>query len=65
MASKANNEISAIALATGLGSTAPVFSDDEVLLLLRATIEREGGQAAFAKRYGLDRAYLNMVLNGG
>jgi len=55
MASKANNEISAIALASGLGSTAPVFSDDEVLLLLRAAIEREGGQAAFAKRCGLDR----------
>jgi hypothetical protein len=65
MASKANNEISVIALASGLGSTAPVFSDDEVLLLLRAAIEREGGQAAFAKRYGLDCAYLNMVLNGG
>jgi len=65
MASKTNNEISAIVLASGLGSTAPVFSDDEVLLLLRAAIEREGSRAAFAKRYGLDRAYLNMVLNGG
>jgi hypothetical protein len=64
MASKANNEISAIALARGLGSTAPVFSDDEVLLLLRAAIECEGSRAEFAKRYGLDRAYLNMVLNG-
>jgi hypothetical protein len=65
MASKANNEISAIALASGLGSTAPVFSDDEVLLLLRAAIEREGSRAAFVKRYGLDRGYLNMVLGGG
>jgi hypothetical protein len=65
MASKANNETSAIALASGLGSTAPVFSDDEVLLLLRAAIEREGGQAAFESRHGVDRVYLNMVLNGG
>jgi len=65
MASKANNEKSAIALTSGLGSTAPVFSDEEVLLLLRAAIEREGGQAAFAKRYGLDLVHLNMVLNGG
>jgi hypothetical protein len=64
MASKANNETRAIALASGLGSTAPVFSDDEVLLLLRAAIEREGGQVAFAKRYGVDRVYLNMVLSG-
>jgi hypothetical protein len=64
MASKASNELSAIALARGLGSTAPVFSDDEVLLLLRAAIEREGGQAAFAKRHAVDRIYLNMVLNG-
>jgi hypothetical protein len=64
MASKANNELSAIALARGLGSTAPVFTDDEVLLLLRAAIEREGGQVAFAKRHRVDRVYLNMVLNG-
>jgi len=65
MAFRANNELHAISLASGLGSTAPVFSDDDVLLLLRAAIEREAGQAAFAKRYGLDRAYLNMVLSGG
>jgi hypothetical protein len=64
MASKANNELSAIVLARGLGSTAPVFSDDEVLLLLGAAVEREGSRAAFAKRHGLDRAYLNIVLNG-
>jgi DNA-binding phage protein len=62
MASKAN-EIHAIVLARCLGSTAPVFSDEQVLLLLRAAIEREGGQAAFAKRYGVDRVYLNMVLS--
>jgi len=65
MASKANNEIREIALASGLGSTAPVFSEAEVLLLLKAAIEREGGRAAFAKRHGIDRIYLNMVLNGG
>jgi hypothetical protein len=43
---------------------APVFSDNEVLLLLRAAIEREGGRTAFAKRHGIDRIYLNMVLSG-
>jgi hypothetical protein len=64
VASKANNEIREIALACGLGSTAPVFTDDQVLLLLRAAIEREGGRATFAKHHGIDRTYLNMVLNG-
>ena len=65
MASKANIEIRAIALASGLGSTASVFSDDEVLLLLRAAIKHEGSQAAFVKRYAVDRVYLSMVLSGG
>ena len=65
MASKANIDIRAIALASALGSTAPVFSDDEVLLLVRAAIKREGSQAAFAKRYAVDRVYLSMVLSGG
>jgi hypothetical protein len=65
MASKAHNDIIEIALARGLGSTALVFSDDEVLLLLRAAIEHDGSRAAFAKCHGVDRTYLNMVLNGG
>ena len=64
MSSKASDEIREIALAKGLGSTVPVFSEDEVILLLRAAIEREGGGAAFAKRHGIDRIYLDMVLNG-
>ena len=64
MASECKNEIHAIALVSGLGATAPVFNDDDVLLLLRAAIEREGSQAAFAKCYGVDRVYLDMVLNG-
>jgi hypothetical protein len=65
MASKANNEPRAIALACSSGSIGPVFNDDQVLLLLRAAIEREGSQAAFAKRYDIDPVYLNMVLIGG
>jgi len=65
MASKTNIEIREIALASGLGSTATVFSDDEILMLLRAAVKREGSQAAFAKRYAVDRVYLSMVLSGG
>jgi hypothetical protein len=64
MASKTDDERRAIALARGLGRITIAFNDDEVLLLLRAAIEGEGGPIAFAKRYGVDRVYLNMVLKG-
>ena len=53
--------ICALALSSGLGSTALVFSDDDVV---HAAIEREGSQMAFAKRYGINRTYLNMILHG-
>jgi glucokinase len=46
-----------------LGSHLLVFDDDEVIQLLRAAVEREGNQVAFARRHDLDRVYLNMVLN--
>jgi hypothetical protein len=41
-----------------------LLDDDDVVHLLRAAVKREGSQAAFAKRYGLDRFTLNSVLNG-
>ena len=47
-----------------LGVQALIFNDDEVVELLRAAVEREGNQVAFARRHGIDRVYLNMVLNG-
>jgi hypothetical protein len=34
------------------------------LQLLRAAIRREGDQVALSKRHGLNRAHLNMILNG-
>ena len=37
--------------------------EDDVVRLLRATIEREGGQPAFAKRHSLDRSGVNMILH--
>ena len=40
------------------------FDHDEVVQLLKAAVEREGGQLAYAKRHGLDRSYLNQILNG-
>jgi DNA-binding phage protein len=47
-----------------LGSHSLVFNDDEVLQLLRAAVEREENQGAFARRYGINRSYLNMFLHG-
>ena len=52
------------ASARGLGSVEFVFEDDDVVQPLRDAIEREGGQVAFAKHHGVNRTYLNMVLNG-
>ena|SRR5438105_4150597 len=42
-----------------LGSHSRIFNDEDVLLLLRAAVEREGNQGAFARRHGLERTYLN------
>ena len=41
-----------------------VLNDDNVVDLLKAAVEREGSQTAFAKRYDVNRSELNSVLNG-
>jgi hypothetical protein len=64
MASKTDDKIRAIALSSGLGRSALVFDDDAVARLLRATVDSEGGQVAFAKHHRINRTYLNMVLSG-
>jgi len=55
---------SAVLFGSGLGRRGLMFDEDEVIQLLRAAVEHEGGQRAFANRHGLDRTYVNMVLNG-
>ncbi len=55
---------SAVWFGGGLGRKALVFDEDEVVRLLRAAVEQEGSQGAFASRHGLDRTYVNAVLNG-
>ena len=50
----------------------PTRSADDLLVLegeavgelLKDAIEQEGSQTAFAKHHGINRTYLNMVLNG-
>ena len=46
------------------GPAQVIFERDDLVLLLRAAVEREGNQSAFAKRHGLDRTNLNHVLRG-
>jgi len=53
-----------VARETNLGNHLLVFNDDEVIQLLRAAVEREGTQDAFARRHGLERTYLNQILKG-
>ena len=64
MASRTEDERRAIALSSGLGRTALVFDNNDVLALLRTAIEREGSQIAFAKHYDINRTQLSMVLSG-
>jgi hypothetical protein len=41
-----------------------LLNDDDVADLVRAAVKREGSQAAFAKRYGIDRTDVSAFLNG-
>jgi hypothetical protein len=47
-----------------LGTHSIIFDEREVILLLRAAIEREKTQVAFAKRHGILRTHLNQILSG-
>ena len=64
MAFRTNDKLTTIALSEGLGCVELVLDDDDVLDLLRTAIQHEGSQIAFAKRYGINRTFLNMVLKG-
>jgi len=50
-------------LACQTGRLAVVFEEDDLVRLLRAAVEREGGQTAFAKRYKVDRTRVNRILS--
>jgi DNA-binding phage protein len=53
-----------LARETKLGTQVLAFDEHEVVQLLRAAIAREGSQTAYARRHGLERSGINMVLNG-
>jgi hypothetical protein len=44
-------------------ATMRCVDENDVVRLLKAAVEREGGQAAFAKRHRIDRSTINRVLN--
>ena len=46
------------------GRHAVIFEEDDVIRLLKAAVEREGSQTAFARRYGIERTHLNAILSG-
>jgi hypothetical protein len=52
----------------GMGAVAGrivrVLDDDDLLELLRSRVKSAGGQKAFARQHGVERRYVNMVLNG-
>ena len=60
----AKRDKSSVLIASNLGRRALVFDEDDVVRMLRAAVEREGGQSAYAKHHGLDRVLINMILNG-
>jgi hypothetical protein len=40
------------------------LEEHDAVALLRAAVEREGGQTAFARRHRIDRGTLNRILKG-
>jgi hypothetical protein len=57
-------EIAALLASGNVGSLALVLDENDIVLLLKAAIQREGSISAFARRHGVERTYLNNVLNG-
>ena len=53
-----------VGLADGFGRQATIFDTDDLIRLLRAAVEREGSQTAFARRYGIERTRINVILSG-
>jgi DNA-binding phage protein len=47
----------------GKGRAAIVLNDRAVLRLLRAAVEKEGGQSSFARHHGLHASHINKVMN--
>ena len=53
-----------VAFGGQIGSAGVIFDDNDVIRLLRAAVEREGSQTAFARRHGIERTTINAILSG-
>jgi hypothetical protein len=51
-----------LACASHIGRMARIFEEQDILRLLRAAVEQEGNQSAFAKRYRVQRTSINLIL---
>jgi hypothetical protein len=49
---------------TEFGCRGIIFEEKDVVRLLRVEIEKDGSQAAWAKRRGIERANVNAMLSG-
>ena len=41
-----------------------IFEEEDVVQLLRAAVEKDGSQAAWARRHGIERTNVNAMLSG-
>jgi len=53
-----------VAIRGQIGRAGVIFDDNDVIRLLRAAVEREGSQTAFARRHGIERTTINAILSG-
>ena len=53
-----------VAIRGQIGRAGVIFDDNDVIRLLRAAVEREGSQTAFARRHGIERTTIKAILSG-
>ena len=46
------------------GRPGVIFDEEDVIRLLRVEVEKDGSQAAFARRRNVERMYINAILRG-
>ena len=52
-----------VAFAGEIGRQAVIFDEEDIVRLLRAAVEREGSQTAFARHHGIERTRVNAILS--
>jgi len=46
------------------GRPGVIFEEEDVVQLLRVAVEKDGSQAAWARRHGIERTNVNAMLSG-